>query len=285
MTRTSRTHKPLILGLLTAMGLTWTSASHACATEPFIGSVCIMAFGSGSATNKKPPPLSFARGMYLLADGRMLQIAENNILFAIIGSTYGGDGRNNFALPNLAGRFVMGASKNVTPIDYVGAVGGTASTTLTLNHLPQHTHALADGISPTLLSGEVDTTNTVFSTTIGSAIFTGKLYSAAAPAASDPDVSTNDPANAMLGVTPGTQKIYQKKAPTVEMRNGAVTGTVALSNIVTTMKGSLKLSNAILTGYTGPTGLSQAFTNLPPYITLPYYIAAQGLYPDLSGDM
>jgi microcystin-dependent protein len=75
-------------------------------------------------------------------DGQLLQIAENDILFQLIGTTYGGDGQDNFALPNLQGRVPLhqgvAAEQGVTY--QMGEALGVESVTLTQPTVPNHTH-------------------------------------------------------------------------------------------------------------------------------------------------
>jgi microcystin-dependent protein len=71
------------------------------------------------------------------ADGRLLPINQNQALFSLLGTTYGGDGRINFALPDLRGRVAIGASASVP----LGLSLGTETVTLSLNQLPSHGHS------------------------------------------------------------------------------------------------------------------------------------------------
>jgi microcystin-dependent protein len=86
-------------------------------------------------------------------NGQLLSIAQNQALFAILGTTYGGDGVTTFALPNLKGRVPVGAggSSSVT----LGEAAGEAQVTLLAPQLPAHTHALM--ASPA--AGSDDATN------------------------------------------------------------------------------------------------------------------------------
>ncbi len=89
----------------------------------------------------------FAPRMFSYTDGQLLPIASNTALFSLIGIMYGGDGRYNFALPNLEyggdypGRTVMGngSGPGLTTRD-VSKVLGTGSVTLTASQMPQHNH-------------------------------------------------------------------------------------------------------------------------------------------------
>ena len=82
-------------------------------------------------------------------DGRSLPIAENEPLYQLIGTVYGGDGESTFNLPDLRGRAAMhfgtGASGNAHPI---GERAGTERETLTVQQIPQHTHPFTASVAP-----------------------------------------------------------------------------------------------------------------------------------------
>jgi microcystin-dependent protein len=93
--------------------------------EPFLSEIRIMSF-------------SFAPKGWALTNGQLLPINQNQALFSLLGTTFGGDGRVNFGLPNLQGN---------TPIHVgnghvLGEKGGTQSVTLSIAQLPTHTHVL-----------------------------------------------------------------------------------------------------------------------------------------------
>ncbi len=73
---------------------------------------------------------------WMLCDGRILQIAYYDVLFSLIGNTYGGDGVNNFALPDLRGRVPLGYTAGIPR----GTKAGAEQTALSSDHLPQHGH-------------------------------------------------------------------------------------------------------------------------------------------------
>lgn len=78
---------------------------------------------------------------YKFCAGQILQIGAFQALFAVIGNTYGGDGRVNFALPDLRGRVPVGQGQSPGASNYrLGANGGNEQITLTLNNLPPHIH-------------------------------------------------------------------------------------------------------------------------------------------------
>ena len=81
---------------------------------------------------------NFAPAGWMLCDGQHLPIAENETLFQLIGTTYGGDGESTFALPNLQSRVPI--HQNASHI--LAEAGGVEEITLTVQQMPSHTHAL-----------------------------------------------------------------------------------------------------------------------------------------------
>lgn len=92
--------------------------------EPFLGE--IMMFGG-----------NFAPFGWALCNGQLMAIAENQALFALIGTTYGGDGQTTFALPDLQGRIPVHQGTNFV----LGQKAGVESVTLAAGQMPAHTHA------------------------------------------------------------------------------------------------------------------------------------------------
>src|ERR1700693_4121533 len=80
---------------------------------------------------------TFAPAGWALCNGTLLPIAQYDTLFNLIGTTYGGDGQNNFALPNLQARLPVHMGQNFP----IGQVAGSETVTLTGNQLPVHNHA------------------------------------------------------------------------------------------------------------------------------------------------
>jgi microcystin-dependent protein/Ca2+-binding RTX toxin-like protein len=93
---------------------------------------------------------NFAPVGSLLANGQLLNIAEYDVLFSIIGTTYGGDGQTTFALPDLRGRVVVDDGTNHA----LGTTFGTENVTLTVGNLPAHTHTTTDSTTGTIGSGQ-----------------------------------------------------------------------------------------------------------------------------------
>lgn len=79
---------------------------------------------------------NFAPAGWALCQGQLLAISENDVLFNLIGTTYGGDGQNTFALPNLQSRVPLHTGPGFT----IGQSGGSESVTLTTSQIPAHSH-------------------------------------------------------------------------------------------------------------------------------------------------
>jgi microcystin-dependent protein len=103
-------------------------------SEPFLSEIKIMSFGF--------PPKGWA-----LCDGQLLPINQNQALFSLLGTTYGGDGRVNFGLPNLQGRTPMHMGSGHT----LGERGGEQAHTLSISEIPTHVHTANGSASNTNL--------------------------------------------------------------------------------------------------------------------------------------
>lgn len=99
--------------------------------QPFVGEIRMFAGNF--------PPVG-----WMFCDGNTMPIAENEVLFQLIGTTYGGDGEETFNLPNLQSRIPlhMGTSTASGTTYQIGEASGVESVTLTLNQIPIHTHPL-----------------------------------------------------------------------------------------------------------------------------------------------
>lgn len=100
--------------------------------EPYVGEIRMFAG-------------NFAPDQWALCDGRVMSIAENEILFSLLGTTYGGDGQGTFGLPDLRGRAPMHQSSSYP----LGQKGGVESVTLNQLQLGAHTHAAVAGTGGT----------------------------------------------------------------------------------------------------------------------------------------
>src|SRR5512143_3908889 len=97
-------------------------------SNPFIGEIRM--FGG-----------NFAPAGWAFCDGSLLPISENDALFTLIGTTYGGDGQTTFALPDLRGRLPvhMGTGAGLSSF-VIGEAGGVETVTLTTSQMPGHSH-------------------------------------------------------------------------------------------------------------------------------------------------
>lgn len=88
-------------------------------------------------------PFNFAPKGWAWCDGQLLPLSQNTALFSLLGTTYGGDGKSNFALPNLQGRAPMhpGQGPGLSLHD-LGETGGSETVTLLDSEIPTHSHAL-----------------------------------------------------------------------------------------------------------------------------------------------
>lgn len=99
--------------------------------ECFIGQLALVGF-------------TYAPQGWALCNGQMLPISQYQALFALLGTTYGGDGVNTFALPDLQGRVPIHAGAGLGLSVYqAGQKGGEENVTLTMNEMPAHNHQIA----------------------------------------------------------------------------------------------------------------------------------------------
>ena len=97
-------------------------------TDPFIAEIRIMGFNF--------PPKGWA-----FCDGALMPISQNTALFSLLGTTFGGDGKSTFALPNLQSKAAVQAGQGPGLSDYKeGAEAGSETTTLLASEIPAHTH-------------------------------------------------------------------------------------------------------------------------------------------------
>jgi microcystin-dependent protein len=101
-------------------------------SQPFLGEIKMVGF-------------NFAPRGYAFCSGQTMSIAQNTALFALLGTTYGGNGQSTFALPNLQGRVPIHAGQSPGTSNYVlGQSGGVESVTLNTSNLPAHHHTLSN---------------------------------------------------------------------------------------------------------------------------------------------
>jgi microcystin-dependent protein len=123
---------------------------------------------------------SFAPVGWALCQGQTIAISQNDTLFNLIGTTYGGDGQSTFDLPNLAGRVPVhqGQGPGISQQYIIGETGGVESVTLTTNQMPNHNHAF---IASTHAQDKPSPAGAIYATAESATIFF----------AGTPDVSLN----------------------------------------------------------------------------------------------
>ncbi|MFH1804444.1 MAG: tail fiber protein [Pseudomonadota bacterium] len=159
-------------------------AKATCSDEPMLGAICWM------ATNYCPSPA------YAKANGQSLPAQTNAALYSLIGTAYGGN-PTNFNLPDLQGRSVVGGGQYSNSTVQLGQKRGAATTTMTVNNLPQHFHTIDP--STFVLSGTLKANKTT--------------------------QSDNNPANRYPGVAnPAGVQAYGTGTTRVDMKSGIVSG-------------------------------------------------------------
>ena len=108
--------------------------------DPFVAEIRIFGF-------------NFAPKGWAFCNGQILPISQNTALFSLLGTTYGGDGKSNFALPNLQGNAPMqpGQGSGLSLHD-LGEMGGSDTVTLIENEIPSHTHTMRASLDDADLS-------------------------------------------------------------------------------------------------------------------------------------
>lgn len=183
--------------------------------EPFIGQILMFAG-------------NFAPRGWALCDGQLLPISSNQALFSILGTTYGGDGRTTFSLPDLRGRTPIhaGSGPGLTP-RRLGSRAGQETVTLNTTEIPSHTHSAKGKVTTGTDSSLTDVSQ-------------GNYLAHEARGGSD------------------ALDIYTSAPPVSFMADDSVRVSV------------------------DSTGGGQAHQNMPPYLTINYIIALQGIYPPRS---
>lgn len=129
-------------------------------SEPFVGEIRIFAG-------------NFAPRGWAFCDGQLLAVSQNDALFSLLGTIYGGDGRTTFGLPDLRGRIPIHAGHGPGLSERrLGAKAGAENVTLTVNQLPSHRHAL---VATSAVANQESPTNNV------TAQPTGAIYGKVGP--------------------------------------------------------------------------------------------------------
>lgn len=285
-----------------ALGMTtWSPTSHACAGEPYLGAVCIMA---------TPSNFGAFGGTYTPAMGQLLSVNQYQALYAVLGNTFGGTYGTNFNLPDLRGRVVLGSGisqasgKNYPTGQKGGAETGTitGAITLTAANLPAHSHTLnalpTKGVTVATGLGTLAATTTLTgltATTSLSNVTANADGSKLTLNGSSSTAGSTSPSSNSLATTIST-KIYVGGTPSTPMAVGSISGsapvtfngapsTTITGTPTTTLAGT---TTATVSGTTDPTGstsptpvpVTGTISTMPPYLAMNYYIAIQnGLFP------
>lgn len=206
--------------------------------DPFIGEIQMVGF-------------NFAPRGWVICDGRLLPIRQYTALFALLGTTYGGDGINTFAVPDLRARVPIGqgAGPGLTPYN-MGQMGGAEFQTLTIGNLPAHTHTATVG---------------------GSA--TGKIM------ATNDAGTTSDPlggifAKPMSGATP--VKEYKPVPGPIDLTNSTQ---LAANHMASMTNSTVLVDPTNIRVNNGVTGGSMPINLMQPYVTVNYIMAVEGIFP------
>lgn len=152
--------------------------------QPFIGQIQMFGFNF--------PPRGWA-----FCDGQLLAISSNSALFSLLGTTFGGDGRTTFGLPELRGRVAIhpGSGPGLSTYSW-GERGGIERVTLTQAEMPQHTHA-----HEIRLAAGIGDTSTGANNSLAASTSTNSIYSDIAPSAN----AKMNPAGLVIGNTGSSQ--------------------------------------------------------------------------------
>ena len=205
--------------------------------EPFIGQVILF------AGNYAPRGWAFC-------NGQVLPISEYTSLFSIISNYYGGDGRTNFAVPDLRGRTPIGSgtAPGLSP-RYIGTTGGMERIYLNTTEIPSHSHTITNEV-------KADTS----SLTIGG---TAKIR--CNPEAGNSESPEGNYNAAKAG---GGDTIYSDNGPGYMNENAIDMGLEVAGDVGVDVNSTC-----------GDTGGNQPHENMPPWLCMNYIIALEGEYP------
>jgi microcystin-dependent protein len=197
--------------------------------DPYLSSIYIFGF-------------SFEPTGFATCNGALLSISQNSALFSLLGITFGGNGSQNFGLPDLRGRTPIGIGQGIglANIYTWGQMGGVETVTLTINQMPQHNHQ---------------------------AVFT-PVASSATLGASTKAGTTNVPGSSAV---PAALPTIGAGVNTIQI-NGYSSTNVDTSIPVSSSGGA----GAVTIGLTGG---SQPHENMSPYLAMNFCIATSGVYP------
>lgn len=253
---------------------TGSLSAMACGTEPYVGTVCTFSF-------------NFCPDGYLPADGRQVTVQQYQLLFAVVGFTYGGNNTTLFNLPDLRGRVAVGTGTS----DYgfttnLGQKSGAAAATLSANNLPAHVHPATSSPLPagSVVNGPLTlpvSGGTVSGQTITGSVTVNALNGATAPTGgvSIPTSSANTIGKVASGLgayyPQGSTPVAVPSTHNLAISGGSISGATA--------SGTLKLpaNNVAVQVTVGPNNNVPASTisTMTPNLGQTTCIAVQGLFP------
>lgn len=188
------------------------------------------------------------------ANGQIIRISDNQGLFSLIGTKFGGNGQSTFALPDLRSRTPVGAGQGpgLMPIGE-GERGGLETITLAPANLTPHTH---NGVSQPIATHDHLDAGHAHSGTIKT---------------TDQTVSEASPNNALIGTFPGQARFYSSEDPSGDPM---AAGTVTVNE-----QAAQTTQSTVPTGPTGPAGNSSPIDVRSFYTALQFCIVTQGTFP------
>jgi microcystin-dependent protein len=129
---------------------------------------------------------NFAPAGWMFCDGSLLPISENETLFVLLGTTYGGDGESTFALPDLRGRIPIHQGNGFI----LAETGGVEQVTLTVNQIPSHTHPV---VATTAVANQSSPANNVLAQSTAADLYIEDTATAALAANAVGSVGGNQP--------------------------------------------------------------------------------------------
>lgn len=212
---------------------------------------------------------NFAPRGWSFCNGQLLAISSNEALFAILGTTYGGDGRTSFALPDLRSRVPMhfgtgpGLSTRI-----LGQRFGTETNTMTVSQMPHHNHNATFTQTSGVVTGSATLSGTANVTATGTLGVNSESGSA-------------DDTNPSSGVlSNGNNENFTSEDPNATYPSDiSVTGTADLSSATATLAGTASVTGTVATL---PNGGQQSQNNIQPVEVVNFIIALQGTFPSRS---
>ena len=194
---------------------------------------------------------NYAPKNWMFCHGQLLNISEHEILYAVIGTTFGGNGTTTFAIPDFRGRVPVGAGQgpNTMFIPF-GSMGGSESFQLSVTQLPSHNH------SAQFNGGDLNFNSATASGSVPPKAYSGRQS------------LTNDPTGNYPAKAPSGTNIYSSS-------NNSTMGSSPVSIHITDVDMSIENVNVII----GDTGSGQKIYHRSPFIGVNWIICIDGCFP------